>query len=334
MENTRKVQLTGTTTLSVSLPKEWTKRYGVNRGTKLDVLEANDGSLIVSAVKRKQEKNQAVLTVEPESDTDQVVRNFLALYLAGSDSIKISSNQKLSAEIRRALIGETRRLIGLEATEESADEIIVQDFFSHEGLSISKTLNRTHLITCNIYEDLLKALKENDKALAQNTLSRDDEVDRLRFLLLRQLNLALSDASLLRKLDLNASECVNYAIVARAIEHIADKLAKISKNFAETPPGNKSKTVLKKIVQLAQDAFAEYELAFKSFVTGNTQEANKVIENKKGLLEKRYALEKELFKQSKVPFQYSIIIDTIAGIADDCSEIAVTTINQSTENKR
>ncbi len=328
MANLRRVQLTGTSTLSVSLPKEWVKRYGISKGSELSVLEENDGSLIVGAAKAAGARRaECAINISENDDADHVRRKFLAAYLAGFTVIRVCCKPRFSSELRKALISETRRLIGVEAVEETQNEITVQDFFSQEGLSISKTLNRTHLITSTLYEDLLKALEKDDRDLAENVVSRDDEVDRLRFLLLRQLNLALRDASLLRKLGLTASDCVGYAIIVRLIERIADKITKIARLYCEARDAKKSPMALKKISALSRDAFETYSSALQAFQKRDTDAANAVIEMKQELFKKRNELEKELLKHA-APFQYGIMLDTVAAIAEDSAEIAETTINQ------
>ncbi len=327
MVNVRRVQLTGTSTLSVSLPKDWVKRYRISKGFELSVSEANDGSLIVSAAKAEKKSSEAVLAVSEEDGAEETRRKFLAMYLAGFNVIRVSAQTRFTPELRKAVISETRRLIGVEATEESQNEILVQDFFSHEGLSVSKTLNRAHLITSTLYEDLLKALCEDDLKLAENVVSRDDEVDRLRFLLLRQLNLALHDASLLRKLDLTASDCVGYATIVRLVERIADKINKIARLYCDAGSGKKS-AALKKINDLNREAFEAYSASLKSFLARDANAANQVIAKKQEVFKKRNELEKDMLKHA-APFQYGIILDTVAGIAEDAAEIAETTINQS-----
>ena len=44
----RRVQLTGKSTLIVSLPKKWTKKNGLKKGDSLMIKETKDGSLRIT----------------------------------------------------------------------------------------------------------------------------------------------------------------------------------------------------------------------------------------------------------------------------------------------
>ena len=143
----RIVQKTGVSTLTVSLPKSWTERTGVSKGSELFALEQPDGSLVLSQ-KHEEEKRESVdLAIDPLSSKDDLIRRFYAAYLAGFDSIRIHSGSKISSSMREAVFEETRRLIGVEIVEETPNSIVIKDFFSREGLDIQKSLKRMHLIT-------------------------------------------------------------------------------------------------------------------------------------------------------------------------------------------
>ena len=204
----------------------------------------------------------------------------------------------------------------------------MQDFFSHEGLSVENTLKRTHLLTCNLYEDLLSALAKNDRQMARNLAARDDDVDRLRFLLLRQIRLALNSAALLRELDLDASDCMNYALVIRDVEQIADRLGRVAKYFSETPETKAAAKVQKKTEELNRQTYEMYKAAMESFLKSDAAKANAALGAKQAIYVRRDDLEREISRSQAVPFQYGVILDSIMGIAELASEIAEVAINK------
>ena len=113
MVNRRRVQLTGTSTLSVSLPKNWAKRYFIKKGSELAVIEAGDGSLVIRQEGDEPKKTAAEIVCEDYSSTEEMRRRFLALYLAGYSAIKVSSKQRLPMDRRKMVVDEARRLIGV-----------------------------------------------------------------------------------------------------------------------------------------------------------------------------------------------------------------------------
>jgi len=320
--------LTGTSTLSVSLPKSWANRYSVKKGAELLVSEAEDGSLVVKLEGGEVQKETAEINCQEYDSAEKLRRRFLSLYLAGYSSIRIFSKQRLSLECRKTVVDEARRLIGVEATEETPNSITVQDFFSHEGLSVESTLKRTHLLTSSLFEDLLNALAKNDRLLARNLAGRDDDIDRLRFLLLRQLGLALRDAALLHDLKLDASDCVSYAVVARDVEQIADRLSRIAKYFSDTPGSKNALKTQKRIGELSREAFELYKTAMESFLKKDTGKANEALDSKQSLYLHREEFEREMAKAGSVPFEYGGILDSIMGIAELSGEIAEVAIDQ------
>ena len=327
MINRRRVQLTGTSTFTVSLPKEWAKRYAVRRGTELAVTETSDGSLIFG-LREPGRLEKASVNVGEFDDPDELRRRFLALYLAGFGEVRFFSERGFPLEMKKVIAEEAKRLVGMEATEETAKSIVVHDFFSHEGLPMDKALRRIHLITCGLYEEVLKAFAETDRKRAESVIGRDDDVDRLRFLLLRQLNLALRNTTLLRELGLTTSDCLNYATAVRNIENLADNVMKMAKYTAQISGASRSREAASKLGALNRDAYDLYRAAMEAFLRGDEKKANKVIGGKKRIKAAVNELEKELLKQvSPTIFQYGVVLDKIRNVCELSSEIAELAIN-------
>jgi len=229
MADIRKVQLTGSSTYTVSLPKQWANKNNVKSGTKLYIFEVKDGSLTIKLDgKYNGDKEETTINTVNLGDPEEIQRMILAKYIQGYRIIKIISKNRFTPEIRKKAVSEIDRLVGLEIVEEKNNELLVQDFFSREGFSIDKTLKRAHIITSRMHEDLIDGIKNKDKELLKSIDDRDDEVDRLRFLITRQLNLAINNSSYLADLGLNSSDCLNYGAVITAIEETADHIQRIA----------------------------------------------------------------------------------------------------------
>lgn len=326
MINRRKVQLTGTSTLTVSIPREWARRNGVSQGSELYFSEAEDGSLIV-CTREEQKKREIVLNVDSFDNGEELQRAFLAKYLAGFDSIKFTSKERIQGEKRKVIVSEARRLIGLEVTDEDTHSLTVQSFFSSEGLSIEKTVRRAHIITQSLQEDAALSIEEKDPDLAKSVMARDDEVDRLRFLVMRQLNLALTNSSMLRALGLRAMDCFYYHALIRLVENIADDASLVAKHSVYFAGAKIPQSSLKKIVELSNLARGIEDKAFKAFSARDLKNANKVI-----MEEEEFALlcsnqEKELTK-ANAPFHIGVVLDRTASIASNGAEIAELVIDR------
>ena len=98
-----------------------------------------------------------------------------------------------------------------------------------------------------MHKDIMTALVEEDANLAKTIMERDDEVDRLYFLLVRLLRTAILNPHLSEKMKLSLIDCLDYRLVASFIESIADYACEIARNileFSGTPiPGRVLETI-------------------------------------------------------------------------------------------
>lgn len=311
----RTIQKTGASTLTVSLPKGWAEKNGVRKGSELFLIEEPDGSLVLSATAAEQKRESFDLSLSDVSTKEELKRKFYAAYIAGFDSIRVHSASRITPEYRKIVLQETKRLIGMEITEETPTIIIAKDFFSREGLNIEKTMKRMHLITCSLFDDLLEG-KE-----LEAVVERDDEVDRLRFLLLRQLNLALKNPTALRGLGLSANRCVDYASVTMSVELVADKVTTIAKILASD-----KKVDFKPLKPYLEKAYSLYSDALKAFFDRDFAVALKVVSSRSSFYSSTDDLNKKLWQKN---IGYAPLVEHINSIVDDSVSAAEQAINQS-----
>src|SRR5437867_3421075 len=81
-------------------------------------------------------------------------------------------------------------VIGPEVIEESRNAVVIQDLSDTAELSAEKCLRRMHLIVRAMHEDALEALRTHDEALARDVAQRDQDVDRLYWMVAKQYNIA------------------------------------------------------------------------------------------------------------------------------------------------
>src|SRR5208337_385478 len=121
---TRKVQVTGGTTLIVSLPKSWVNKVNLNAGDEVALKPLSDGSLSIRTRNSPDVHHGKVILIEGK-DGDNLVREIIAAYIAGFTSIELKANKILSKQrdtVRRTV----NMLIGPEITEETLEKIVLQ----------------------------------------------------------------------------------------------------------------------------------------------------------------------------------------------------------------
>lgn len=221
---TRKVQLTGGSTFTVSLPKEWARRNDVTAGSALAFLE--DGSSLLVSTEGERGRSTGELDVSG-LDGDHLTRSVMTMYVSGFDVIEITADT-ISPEQRQAIRTATQNLIGVEVLEETTDRVVIQDLLDSSELSVTNAVERMHLIAGSMLEDALLALTSDDDDMASDVISRDDEVDRLWLVVSRIFRGTLRSPVDAASLGITREDCFDYHSAARQLERIADHAAKIS----------------------------------------------------------------------------------------------------------
>src|SRR5437879_13634327 len=89
----RKLQMTGGASDTVAHPKDWIKAQGLKMGDVVAVMPRPDSSLTIiphQKVALGQEKgSEVVLTPSKDQDKEQILRTFIAQYLAGYEVIRL-----------------------------------------------------------------------------------------------------------------------------------------------------------------------------------------------------------------------------------------------------
>src|SRR5437879_2954653 len=234
----RKLQMTGGASYTVSLPKDWIRAQGLKMGDVVAVMPRPDSSLTIvphQKVALGQEKgSEVVLTPSKDQDKEQILRTFIAQYLAGYEVIRIVFPAAAKPDLRTYVKEQARRMfVGAEIIEESKDELIVQCLSSYGDLPAPKVISRMSLIAKLMLRDAVDSLKGRDPALAEEIIRRDEEVDRFYLFIIRQLTMAVLNRSLILEIGLaDPRDCLVYRVVSKSLERIADHATTIAKMSA------------------------------------------------------------------------------------------------------
>src|SRR2546428_12354574 len=187
----RKLQLTGGSTYVVSLPKPWISATGLKPGDTVFLESMPDGS--ISVLPRAGEKPAARRKVFEEKEggnRDHLLRKLIGAYISGFGLIEIRHRPETGPFVRRVAREFCRMAIGPEIIEESRTSMVIQDLSDPAELSPDKSLRRMYMTVRAMLEDAIAALKTRDETLAKDVAQRDEEVDRLYWLVAKQDHLA------------------------------------------------------------------------------------------------------------------------------------------------
>jgi phosphate uptake regulator len=256
----RRVQRTTGGTFFVCLPKEWAMRSGLGRTSIVSLSETADGRLIIDA-KHSAERVPQIVAIRPTLLLD---REIVGKYLLGYDIIRIEAKDRISTEDRERIKRASGRLIGLEIVEEDYSKIVLQSLLEPSAYPPEKILQREHSIASSMHRDAVTALIEGDTHLAKNVIARDDEVNRLYFLLVRILRTVIQSPGLSGKLGILPIDCLDYRLTASLVEAIGDQSVQIAELAVKLENVEVAKELTQLLLKLHRVAFEAHENALKS----------------------------------------------------------------------
>ncbi len=257
----RKVQLTGGSTLIVSLPKEWAKNAGVEHGSEVVIEVMPDYTLRITPTYT----NKGGIPVEREvtvscgDDATAAIVEVLAAYLAGYEKIRVRVEDGCPEIIREIVKRLQGKAIGLEILEETGDSVVFYSVMSSSTLSVVDALRKMISTTRCMLEDVKECLGGCEKEVLRGVMERDDVVDKLFLLVLRQLNQVL-----LGQLSPSSAgiQCLPEALYmltsVKSIERIADHAVAMAVRILES-----EETALKRLEKL-KPVYSMVLEAFKS----------------------------------------------------------------------
>ena len=127
-----------------------------------------------------------------------------------------------------------------------------------------------------MHRDVVNALVDGDLHLAKSIIARDDEVNRLHFLLVRILRTIIQNPSLSEKLGVRPIECLDYRLVASLVEAIGDECVRVAMKTVELKGTKLGEDLKKSLVDFHMVCFEAHENALKAFLAGDTGLAENV----------------------------------------------------------
>ncbi len=329
-KDTRKIQKTGGSTFTLSLPKDWIDKMSLEPSDEMTIEEQGPSLLLSPAGIKEEMEQEAEIEIKPEENFGSVTRQILSLYLVGYNSIRIkSAEDRLRVSYRNAIKELARnKLVGTEIISESMEEITLQTLLSYSDLSAKGALRRMYRVAFSMQENAMLALEEHDKGLAEDVIQLDDEVDRFEMYLIREIKAAMQDPSLVEEIGLNTlRECLGYRLVSKNVERVGDHAISIAENVLEmeSKVTGKSLRMLKEVNSLASSIF---EKSIDSLFEEDYIEAEEVIQE----TEKVHNLEEkinEYLAEEDPPedIRIRLILESVRRIAEYGGDIAEIVLN-------
>ncbi|MFO7927537.1 MAG: PhoU domain-containing protein [Halobacteriota archaeon] len=267
---TRKVQVTGGSTYTVSLPKGWATENGVRGGSVVEFHPEDDTLLLTP--QRNEEKTEGTLDITG-LEGDELMRAVVTMYVSGFDIITLETTQVTAAQ-RRTIREATQGLVGLEVIGETSSRVRLQDLLDSSELSMHNAITRMQLVSTTMLADAVTALVEDDDELAADVVQRDDDVDRLWSMVSRVFRSVLRDPSAVASIGLDRETCFDYHSSARQLERIGDHATKIATHAGTL--GSPPDAAAEAITELHAEATEIVEMAIEALLEDESERATKL----------------------------------------------------------
>ncbi|MCK5627880.1 phosphate uptake regulator PhoU [Candidatus Bathyarchaeota archaeon] len=350
----RRVQSTGRGSFIISLPKEWVKEIGLNKGSEISFQKQKDSSIVLVPRKLEQKvdlektKLREYHCIVDQGETlESTRRKTKSLYAVGADIIRIHfKNMKDISKFKNAIKSLTRdALLGSEIIEETSDEVVVQILIRHSDFPIEKAVRRMSILALSANKDAILALKSGDSALFQSIIASHKDVNRLGLYVVRQLKFGI-ERNLFQELGFRTpKEFLLYRILVNDIDSVADEAIHILNRIAAF-----KKLVDNEILFLRQPLDEEvysqllafnsvahqlFEASIKAMFKRDFRSAEKIIAERESVV----ALEHDLtmlISSKKLDPNIAAILDLILGsstrIMDYSKNTAELTLNRTVED--
>lgn len=254
----RKVSRIGPSTLMVSLPSKWVKQQQIQKGDDLHVTEQAD-TLVIQPTGTKKQATQAQVNISG-LNASLAWYYLTAAYRQGAEEILVTladnhlTDPSTGENIKSVdfIKTVTDSFIGMAIMRNTQTHCLIKEISAPKEEEFATILRRIFLCITNMFDDILTAVKEQDKqALLHITLHSDVVINKFVDYSIRLMGRMRSRSSTL------------YAVLMH-LEEIGDGLKFIAKRLGE-------KQQQKKIADSLKTVQAFFTQTEKFYYTGNQQ---------------------------------------------------------------
>lgn len=290
---TRRIQLSGGSTYTVSLPKAWMEGMGAGAGDRVTLVRGPGSAMTLFAAAEPAGRPGATITVGRSDTEESVKRKMIAAYLGGYSAIRVVAKGSRIRPAHARAVKELVRssMVGTEVVESSSESIGVQVLARLPELSFGAALGRMHTMAASMQREAVEALLGADEAHAEEVARMDDEVDRFGLYMRRNLAASVGDSAVLHEMGLGrASDCLGYRAVITRIERVADHAVTVAKR-TRFLDGRIGPGLAGRMEKLSEGALRVFAGAFEALERRDYRaaesvaaEAARVVEDEKSLM--------------------------------------------------
>jgi len=210
----RKVVLHGPSTLTVSLPTTWVKKFNIKKGDELEVEE--QGRELKISTERDFTLDKKEFNI---GDLEKLVRVYItSSYVQGCDEISIKYKDISQVEKIRDFI--SRELIGFEIVKQNKDGCLIKNLATPNKDEFNIALRRIFLLLIDFSDECLDAIQKDDTKRLKNMWLMDCNINKFTNYCLRLLT---------KTGHINHKKIPLYYYFVKSLEEIADRYEDLCK---------------------------------------------------------------------------------------------------------
>ncbi len=324
----RRVQLTGGSTYIISLPKEWAKSVGIKQGTEVTLEVMPDYTLRIippySGVTTKALRKELSVGV---GDAEVGIMEVISAYLVGYSEVRVRFEGPLTDKLRSFIEVVRSKVIGLEALEETSDSVLLYTVVDTSSIPMNEAFKRMIRTTLSMLDDVESSLLKYDEEVLNGVIKRDDVVDKLFLLILKQLNQALLGKISPSDLGITSlPETLYILTAAKSVERVADHAALTAEKLLMK--GGKI-SLPDIIIELFRESKKLFEEAVKAFIKADRKLARSVAKRAKEMKRREERVREEIANTLNFP-EMHFILDSIRRVLAYSIDITESAINVAT----
>ncbi len=323
MDELRKLQKVGYSTLSVSIPKTFAREMKLSRGDGVILRAEADGTLRLIPRSRTEEASRAQIRADQVGRDEMLARLIVGAYALGYDTIEVVGKGPLDRRTVDRAVGTFKRLRGLEIVEADDRRIVGQSFTDPTKFPVDSLLKRLQILVSQSLEHVIKALDMKSSGRLNEVGRTQEQVEELYWLILRQLLVALSRRELASEIGI---ESPLHASGDRVSAKALDEIGKVIRDIAEELMTLRSSgtrvdaPVMKEIYRLATKAREAFNTTVESLLTPDVALINRSL----SLVEEATVLETRITREMQESGEYGyarVIVSQFGQLARYCNII-------------
>jgi phosphate uptake regulator len=326
---TRKVQKTGGSSYIVSLPIKWIEQHEIKPKDSLGIIPQSDGNLLITPQTNPEKYlREKKVDLDLINDYNFLFRVLIGAYIMGFSVIKLKSSKKIESSIRECITNFTKIAMGPEIIEETNNFILIKDTLDPKEMPYEVTIKRMYILAVSMHEDAINALIKEDKKLAEIVIKRDNDIDRLHWLIGRQSNIFLKDIILCQKMGITLEDANKFQFFSKFLERIGDHAVKIAKNVILLINKKIDNISIDKISKASKISLKLLDNSLDAWLQKDINLANQTIENVEELVSMCELLSHSLNHESvETSIAISYIIESIRRTGEYSADICEIIIN-------